>query len=165
MSDSIILQVCNSFGQGILSNGIQFAIGNFHKRFSDLFIEINQPTVNLAQRMSTLTQQSPSGLSPPTIQLYFSTQELYLHRIIDTFIDVTKETFSSSTSSYSSIVLTIFLIFIAIQALILLLLRNRLIEALKQDVFQSRGILNLIPDDFFEKNRTLVEKLIKNLKN
>ena len=88
-----------------------------------------------------------------------------MHRIIDTFIDVTKETFSSSTSSYSSIVLTIFLIFIAIQALILLLLRNRLIEALKQDVFQSRGILNLIPDDFFEKNRTLVEKLIKNLKN
>jgi hypothetical protein len=35
---------------------------------------------------------------------------------------------------------------------------------MKEEIFQSRGILNLIPDEFFDKNRGSVESLIKRLK-
>jgi hypothetical protein len=44
-------------------------------------------------------------------------------------------------------------------------LRENLIRHMCEDVFKIRGILNLIPDSFFEQNRTKVEKLIRNLKD
>ena len=87
------------------------------------------------------------------MQSYFSAQELYFHRIIDKYIQVMSKSFTDSTSSYNSIAELIFIIFLVIQIIILLFLRARLIEMMKEDVFQSRGILNLIPDDFFEQNR------------
>ena len=66
---------------------------------------------------------------------------------------------------YSSIVQIIFLIFLFFQLLMLILFRSTIIETMREDVFQSRGILNLIPDNFFEQNRSRVEKLIKKLKD
>ncbi len=54
MTDSIVLQDCETFGSGILSNGVQFSIGNFHKRFSDLLIQVNQTSISYKQRMSFL---------------------------------------------------------------------------------------------------------------
>lgn len=59
----------------------------------------------------------------------------------------------------------LFLVFLAFQIVILLILRGKLIHTMKEDIFQSRGILNLIPDTFFEQNRDKVEKLIKKLKD
>jgi hypothetical protein len=47
----------------------------------------------------------------------------------------------------------------------LLILREKLIDIMKNEVFQSRGILNLIPEEFFEENRDSVETLIKTLKD
>ncbi len=85
--------------------------------------------------------------------------------MIDKLTSVIDKTFTDTISSYNSIVELIFLIFLIIQIIILLFLRGRLIEMMKEDVFQSRGILNLIPDDFFEQNRENVEKLITKLKN
>ena len=48
---------------------------------------------------------------------------------------------------------------------IMLVLRSKLVEDMREDIFQSRGILNLIPDSFFETNRQKVENLIKILKD
>ncbi len=36
---------------------------------------------------------------------------------------------------------------------------------MQNDIFKSRGILNLIPDNFFETNRQRVENIIKKLKD
>jgi hypothetical protein len=36
---------------------------------------------------------------------------------------------------------------------------------MQEDIFKSRGILNLIPDSFFETNRQRVENIIKKLKD
>ena len=47
----------------------------------------------------------------------------------------------------------------------LLFFRKKLIGIMRDDVFQSRGILNLIPEDFFAQNRDSVERLIKKLKD
>lgn len=46
-----------------------------------------------------------------------------------------------------------YLVFLCYQMVILFYLRGKLINIIKEDVFQSRGILNLIPEDFFSKNR------------
>ena len=80
-------------------------------------------------------------------------------------ITVIQNTYTSYIDSYASTTEILFLIFLAIQIVILVLLRDRLIETMKEDIFQSRGILNLIPDTFFEQNRDKVEKLIKKLKD
>lgn len=55
--------------------------------------------------------------------------------------------------------------FLAVQIVILLVIRSTLIDNMKEDIFQSRGILNLIPDSFLMANRQKVEKLIRKLKN
>lgn len=54
-----------------------------------------------------------------------------------------------------------FFAFVIFQVFILVVLRKSLIKVLKEDMFQSRGILNLIPPEYFEENRDTVEKLIK----
>jgi hypothetical protein len=69
------------------------------------------------------------------MQTYFSAQELYLHRIIDKYIDVIDKTFTDSTENYNSFVQLIFIIFLVIQVIILVFLRARLIEMMKDDVF------------------------------
>ena len=66
---------------------------------------------------------------------------------------------------YSQSCLIIFLVFLAYQIIVLTIVRERIISKLKNDIFKSRGILNLIPDNFFETNRARVESLIKKLKD
>jgi hypothetical protein len=61
--------------------------------------------------------------------------------------------------------LIIFLAFLAYQIIVLIVVREKIISKLKNDIFKSRGILNLIPDNFFETNRSRVENLIKKLKD
>ena len=40
-----------------------------------------------------------------------------------------------------------------------------MLRLIKDDIFQSRGILNLIPNKFFNENKTRVEDLIKTIKD
>ena len=40
VSDQVIHEHCNEFGDGIFRKGVQSAIGNFHKRFADLSIKV-----------------------------------------------------------------------------------------------------------------------------
>ncbi|TNV72435.1 hypothetical protein FGO68_gene10415 [Halteria grandinella] len=65
---------------------------------------------------------------------------------------------------YSSTTQSVFMVFIAFQVLTFVL-RGLVISVMKEDVFKSRGILNLIPEELFEENREQVEKLIKKLKD
>jgi hypothetical protein len=57
------------------------------------------------------------------------------------------------------------LAFLAYQIIVLIVVREKIISKLKNEIFKSRGILNLIPDNFFETNRNRVENLIKKLKD
>jgi hypothetical protein len=66
---------------------------------------------------------------------------------------------------YSQNSLIIFLVFLFYQIIVLIVVREKIISKLKNDIFKSRGILNLIPDNFFETNRSRVENLIKKLKD
>lgn len=43
--------------------------------------------------------------------------------------------------------------------------RRRLVGGMREDIFASRGILNLIPEEFFDENKENVESLIKRLKD
>lgn len=67
--------------------------------------------------------------------------------------------------TYSSTTETVFILFLCFQVAMLFYLRQTLIGVMREDVFKSRGILNLIPDSFFEQHRSKVEKLIKTLKD
>lgn len=48
--------------------------------------------------------------------------------------------------------------------LVLIVFRDRMIMRMREDIFESRGILNLIPNHFFEDNKQAVDSLIKKLK-
>lgn len=76
-----------------------------------------------------------------------------------------EETFSRFSDDYTSTTQITFIIFLALQLIILVYMRSKLIEIMREDVFQSRGILNLIPEDFFDDNKDSVQKLIKKLKD
>ena len=54
--------------------------------------------------------------------------------------------------------------FVLFALLVTLQLWKKLVESLKQDIWQSRGIFNLIPIEFFEDNHTKMESLILFLK-
>lgn len=97
--------------------------------------------------------------------MFLATQELYYDIVIEKLISVIQNTYTTYIASYAQTTEVLFLVFLAFQIVILLILRGKLIHTMKEDVFQSRGILNLIPDTFFEQNRDKVEKLIKKLKD
>jgi hypothetical protein len=59
----------------------------------------------------------------------------------------------------------VFVVFLLYEVLVLLYLRRMLIRVMREDVYLSRGILNLIPEQFFAENRESVENIIKKLKN
>ena len=44
-------------------------------------------------------------------------------------------------------------------------MRGRMIAKMKREVFENRGILNLIPGHVFDQNKAEVEALIKKLKD
>lgn len=97
--------------------------------------------------------------------MFLATQELYYDIVIEKLISVIHDTYTTHIDAFAYTTEVLFLVFLAFQIVILLILRGKLIHTMKEDVFQSRGILNLIPDEFFEKNRDKVEKLIKKLKD
>jgi hypothetical protein len=59
----------------------------------------------------------------------------------------------------------IFGAFLFIQLSVLIVLRRKMIDKMKREVFENRGILNLIPGHVFDQNKQEVEKLIKKIKD
>lgn len=98
------------------------------------------------------------------MRIFFQTQELYYFEIIEKMTDIIREVFNTYLDSYATTTESLFLFFLAFQIITLFYIRAYLINSMKDDVFKSRGILSLIPDNFFEQNRTKVEKLIKNVR-
>jgi acetyl-CoA carboxylase alpha subunit len=58
ISDTVIKHYCGNFAEGLLDKGIYQAIGNFHKRFSDLYIKVTIPSMTYQDRLSNLKQDS-----------------------------------------------------------------------------------------------------------
>jgi hypothetical protein len=99
------------------------------------------------------------------MQTFFSAQELYFHEAISEAFNVMVRDSTDFLDEYGQESLIIFLAFLAYQIIVLIVIREKIISKLKNDIFKSRGILNLIPDNFFETNRNRVENLIKKLKD
>ena len=59
----------------------------------------------------------------------------------------------------------VFGVFLVVLFLIMMLLRNVMLQDMKKEVFENRGILNLIPGHVFDQNKAEVEALIKKLKD
>ncbi|TNV87907.1 hypothetical protein FGO68_gene9941 [Halteria grandinella] len=193
INQSLIRDWCSSFYDGLVKKGIYQMFGVFQKKFSDLQISIQQPTsrrlslleANYTLQNNTLVLNNITNLTASsavkknisvdpipysmntlqTMKMFITTNELYLHTVIDKFTSVFETCLEGYASQYSNTANIVYLVFLMFQLLILLYLRSKLIQIIKEDVFQSRGILNLIPEDFFNKNREQVEKLIKKLKD
>ncbi len=46
ITDKVIIDYCSEFSDGLLKKGIQLAIGDFRKRFSDLYIKTTSPAMS-----------------------------------------------------------------------------------------------------------------------
>lgn len=58
-----------------------------------------------------------------------------------------------------------FFVFLGLQVCVMVILRRKLVMVMFEDIQQSKGLLNLVPDKFFEDNQQEVEKLIRALQN
>ena len=95
------------------------------------------------------------------MKTYYQAQELYLNRIIESLFKKIFQNEFTYANYYIASSRAIFAIFIAFQILSLLVLRRLMIILMKKEVFENRGILNLIPAHVFDQNKYEVEKLIK----
>mmetsp|Transcript_40621 Transcript_40621/g.29918 ORF Transcript_40621/g.29918 Transcript_40621/m.29918 type:complete len:89 (+) Transcript_40621:490-756(+) len=59
----------------------------------------------------------------------------------------------------------IFAIYLVYLSAVLIIFRTQLVKSLCEKIFQSRGILNLIPEEHFEENREKFEEVLKILKD
>jgi len=88
VSNSVIEVQCSNFSLGLLKKGLQQAIGSFHKKFSNLLIKVEQPLSTLKERMD--------NLKTGTFMQYFTTQELFLHRVIRKYESLMHSTYTES---------------------------------------------------------------------
>lgn len=100
-----------------------------------------------------------------TVEVFVKLCELYLHKSVNKLIEIARRTIEDFVDSFRSVTKAIFVIFLLYEILILLYMRRILIRVMRDDVFLSRGILNLIPEQFFAENRESVEGIIIKLKN
>jgi hypothetical protein len=168
MSDSIIKKNCMTFADGLFAQGVHSAIGTFRKKFADLQILVNQ-TSSHARRMTLLFgdrySRTPSPLNQTILKTYFQSQELYFSRVVEYMVTSMMETYSEFMDLYHAQTAVIFGVFISFQVVILLWLRTKMLQKMKREVFENRGILNLIPGHVFDQNKQEVEKLIKKIKH
>jgi hypothetical protein len=92
IDESLIKQYCDTFENGLISKGIQYANANFLKKFADMQISIDAAKNNTQSLPALLyppvpkviDKKAPVPYVPRTIfQTFFATQELYLHRIVE----------------------------------------------------------------------------------
>ena len=54
ITDKVIVDYCSEFSDGLLRKGTLLAIGDFRKRFSDLYIKITSPIMSYKDRLQLL---------------------------------------------------------------------------------------------------------------
>lgn len=172
-SNTIVKTFCTQFTNGIFRKGFGQAIAAYHKKFQDLMLLLNT-TDNYVRRMtlvfggrfnsSIVLKPSEIFPAPRAIPDFQQGYELYWHRVIRAVIDQVMVTFSDTYAAYETNNQVIFVCYMAFFVLVLFFLRKRMITQMREDIFESRGILNLIPNSFFEQNKSIVEGIMKKLK-
>jgi hypothetical protein len=97
-------------------------VGNFQKRFADLMIKL-QSSHDYQDRLSYLQGK----IAHDSLKVFFSTQELYYHIVIDEFITVIQSANDSLIQANMSTTQIVFMIFLAFQIVILFVIRGKLI--------------------------------------
>ena len=87
-----------------------------------------------------------------------------MYKVVDKQLTVLDSTYSGYASSYQQLAEITFFCFVAFQVLTLTALRRHLIRSMRQDVMQSRGILNIIPEKLFQDHQEAVGRVIKMMK-
>lgn len=95
---------------------------------------LNPPQAN-NKTYSQLSESEQAYFNSTSLMTFFSTQELYFGKIIDKLVSVFEQTNSDYITVYNSITQVVFLVFLAVQLIMLLILRSRLIETMKEDTF------------------------------
>jgi hypothetical protein len=109
--------------------------------------------------------RTPSPLNQTILKTYFQSQELYFSRVLEYVVTSMTETYSEFMDLYNAQTAVIFGVFVSFQVVILFWLRTKMLQKMKREVFENRGILNLIPGHVFDQNKQEVEKLIKQIKD
>jgi hypothetical protein len=109
--------------------------------------------------------RTPNPLNQTILRTYFQSQELYFSRVVEYMVTSMMETYSEFMDLYHLQTAVIFGVFIGFQVVILFWLRAKMLQKMKREVFENRGILNLIPGHVFDQNKQEVEKLIKKIKD
>lgn len=96
-----------------------------------------------------MREQENSTSTVRTFEVFISTQELYLFKVIDKQLSILSSTFQQFSDAYLQTSQIIFFSFLAFQILTITLLRRKLVTTMREDVMKSRGILNIIPEALF----------------
>ncbi|TNV87779.1 hypothetical protein FGO68_gene3038 [Halteria grandinella] len=172
-SDTIVKTYCTAFANGVFKKGFQQAKGAFHKKFLDLMLLINstdsyvrRTTLVYGGRFNASGVLAPSEIfpAPRAIPDFQQGYELYWHRIMAAVISKTVSTHQDLKSAFSTQRQLIFFAYMGFLAVVMLYLRKRMVQQMRENIFESRGILNLIPNHFFEQNKPIVEGIMKKLK-
>ena len=54
IADKVIIDYCSEFSDGLLKKGTSLAIGDFRKRFSDMYIKTTSPVLSYKDRLQLL---------------------------------------------------------------------------------------------------------------
>lgn len=99
------------------------------------------------------------------LQTYWNFAELYSGRVLAIIEETIVLSFTEFGETYAQYTLVIFLCFLGFELFSLFVLRGQLMDRMRDDILESRGILNLIPNHAIENNKQVVENIIKKLKN
>lgn len=103
INEALVRNFCDTFEDGVFNKGIQYTIGIFHKKFSDLQLSLS--TFNgttqmgylggsryrnvsaLAQKTDAVTNTTLVLSSTERIfEVFFSVQELYMHKVVEQLV-------------------------------------------------------------------------------
>lgn len=94
--------------------------------------------------MAPNSAETPFNIS--TLYTYFQAEELYLSRVLETMIGNIIVSYTEFSDNYHIDTETIFIVFIMIQVVILLFMRSLMISRMRKEIFETRGIFNLLPN-------------------
>lgn len=172
ISSQIVRENCKTFSNSIFKNGMGQAMGAYHKKFQDTLIKVNS-TDNYYKRLTLISGdrfnpmkyiKPEEAFSSNDLSSFITGAELYFASVITSMTTSIDQTFRQCFTFYRLLILILFIVFLAVLILCLFFLRRHLITLMSEDIFKSRGILNLIPNSFFEQNKGIVEGLMQKLK-
>ncbi|TNV87774.1 hypothetical protein FGO68_gene3491 [Halteria grandinella] len=171
ISSQIVRENCKTFSNAIFQNGMGQAMGAYHKKFQDILIQINS-TNDYLKRLTLISgsrfvpQQTyiTERFSSVDIAAFITGAELYFSSVISSMSSTIEQTYAQSFTQYRLVIMVVYVMFIGLMVLAVVVMRKQLIVVMSEDIFKSRGILNLIPNTFFEQNKAIVEGLMQKLK-